>query len=98
MLRFFILVVFALLEVAAAPAITVSVTLAPYAKMVRKIAGDRVDVVTLVPANANPHSFEPKPDALKKFFKRESQSPGGEPFRRDFFYFGTRRTRASARG
>lgn len=67
MLRFFILVVFALLEVAAAPAITVSVTLAPYAKMVRKIAGDRVDVVTLVPANANPHSFEPKPDALKKF-------------------------------
>ena len=41
MLRFFILVVFALLEVAAAPAITVSVTLAPYAKMVRKIAGDR---------------------------------------------------------
>ena len=30
MLRFFILVVFALLEVAAAPAITVSVTLAPF--------------------------------------------------------------------
>ena len=52
---------------AATPELTVSVPLAPYAKIVNKVAGDLVDVVTLVPKNANPHTFEPKPDILKKF-------------------------------
>lgn len=51
----------------AAPALTVSVLLSPYEKIVREIAGESIDVVTLVPKNANPHTFEPKPDILKKF-------------------------------
>lgn len=68
MFRFaFFLVLFAASFCAAAPRLTVSVTLAPYAKMVRKIAGDSVDVVVLVPKNANPHTFEPKPEILKEF-------------------------------
>ncbi len=49
------------------PALTVSVLLSPYEKIVREIAGEFADVVTLVPKNANPHTFEPKPDILKKF-------------------------------
>lgn len=52
---------------AASPVLTVSVPLSPYAKIVQKVAGDLVNVVTLVPKNANPHTFEPKPDILKKF-------------------------------
>lgn len=47
--------------------LTVAVTLAPYANIVRAIAGDKMDVLTLVPSNANPHTFEPKPAVLKKF-------------------------------
>lgn len=49
------------------PVLTVSVPLAPYAKMVRKIAGERALVVTIVPKNANPHTFEPKPENLRMF-------------------------------
>lgn len=52
---------------AASPVLTVSVPLSPYAKIVQKVAGDLVNVVTLVPKSANPHTFEPKPDILKKF-------------------------------
>ncbi len=51
----------------AAPALTVSVLLAPYERIVREIGGASVEVVTLVPKNANPHTFEPKPDILKRF-------------------------------
>ena len=67
MFRIALFLLFAVSFCAAAPRLTVSVTLAPYAKMVRKIAGDSVDVVTLVPKNANPHTFEPKPEILREF-------------------------------
>ena len=49
------------------PKLVVAVPLAPYAKIVRAIAGENVEVITLVPSNANPHAFEPKPAILKKF-------------------------------
>lgn len=67
MFRIALFLLFAVPFCAAASRLTVSVTLAPYAKMVRKIAGDSVDVVTLVPKNANPHTFEPKPEILREF-------------------------------
>lgn len=53
----------------AAPKLSVAVTLAPYAKIVQEIAGENADVVTLVPPNANPHLFEPKPNTLRAFSK-----------------------------
>lgn len=49
--------------------LTVAVTLPPYAKIVREVAGENVDVVTLVPPDANPHTFEPKPSTLREFSK-----------------------------
>ena len=53
----------------AEPKLSVAVTLAPYAKIVQEIAGEKVNVVTLVPPNANPHVFEPKPNSLRAFSK-----------------------------
>ena len=53
----------------AEPKLAVAVTLAPYAKIVQEIAGENADVVTLVPPNANPHLFEPKPNTLRAFSK-----------------------------
>ena len=53
----------------AEPKLSVAVTLAPYAKIVQEIAGENADVVTLVPPNANPHLFEPKPNTLCAFSK-----------------------------
>ncbi len=67
MFRLVLLLLLAVSVGFAAPELTVSVPLAPYAKIVNKVAGGLVDVVTLVPKNANPHTFEPKPDILKKF-------------------------------
>jgi len=45
----------------------VAVTLQPYAKILQEVGGDRVEVVALIPPNANPHTFEPKPKTLKEF-------------------------------
>lgn len=49
--------------------LTVAVTLQPYAKILAAIGGDRIDAISLIPANADPHSFEPKPATLKEFAK-----------------------------
>lgn len=49
--------------------LTVAVTLQPYANVVQEIGGDLVDVVTLLPPGADPHTFEPKPSTLKEFTK-----------------------------
>lgn len=54
---------------ASAAKLTVAVSLQPYANIVKNIAGDRVDVVTLLPPGADPHTFEPKPQSLKEFAK-----------------------------
>lgn len=40
--------------------LVVSVTLAAQEELVRSVGGDRVDVVVLLPGNADPHSFEPQ--------------------------------------
>lgn len=49
------------------PKNVVAVTLQPYAKILREVGGDRVEVVALIPLNANPHTFEPRPATLKEF-------------------------------
>ena len=43
------------------PALKVVVSLAIFADFVRQVGGDRVDVFTLIPAGADPHTYEPAP-------------------------------------
>jgi len=45
--------------------IRVGVTINPYVEFVRKVGGDRVDVVVLVPPGADPHTFDLTPSAIK---------------------------------
>lgn len=49
----------------------VAVTLQPYAKIAQEIGGERISVITMIPPNADPHSFEPKPASLKTFSKAD---------------------------
>jgi zinc transport system substrate-binding protein len=39
----------------------------PIADMVRQVGGEHVDVTTVLPAGASPHTFEPRPSMLIKF-------------------------------
>jgi len=50
---------------AEAEKIRVGVTIDPYAEFVRKVGGERVDVLVLVPPNADPHTFDLTPSAIK---------------------------------
>ena len=38
----------------------------PLADMVEKVGGEHVDVTTIIPAGASPHTFSPKPSQVKK--------------------------------
>lgn len=49
--------------------LTVAVSLQPYANVVHEIGGGEVQVVTMLPPGADPHTFEPKPASLKEFAK-----------------------------
>ncbi|MFI5396344.1 MAG: metal ABC transporter substrate-binding protein [Candidatus Binatia bacterium] len=49
----------------AAAAVRVVATIFPVADMVRQIGGELVDVATLLPAGASPHTFEPTPDQVR---------------------------------
>lgn len=62
---------FALLAVSTASAakLTVAVSLQPYSSVVHEIGGEQVDVVTMLPPGADPHTYEPKPASLKEFAK-----------------------------
>ncbi len=62
---------FALLAVSTAFAakLTVAVSLQPYSSVVHEIGGEQVDVVTMLPPGADPHTYEPKPASLKEFAK-----------------------------
>ena len=46
--------------------VRVVTTLPLFAGFVREVGGDRVDVTSLVPAGADPHTFEPSPRDVKK--------------------------------
>ncbi len=45
--------------------INISVTLSPFADLVKQIVGDRAKINTLVPPGSNAHSFEPSPVDIK---------------------------------
>ena len=49
----------------AAAAVRVVATIFPVADMVRQVGRDAVDVVTLLPAGASPHTFEPTPAQIR---------------------------------
>lgn len=61
---------------------TILVTIPPYAYLVEKIAGQTVDVQTLVPPGANPHIFEPTPRQVESAFGSKIWFTIGDPFER----------------
>lgn len=66
MKRIFLLAVaaFFALCVPARAKLLAAVSIAPQAAFLKQIAGDKVDVVVMVPAGADPHTYEPKPQQL----------------------------------
>ncbi|KHK02717.1 metal ABC transporter solute-binding protein, Zn/Mn family [Desulfovibrio sp. TomC] len=66
------LLILGLLFMAAGPAqakLLAAVSIAPQAYFLRQIAGDRADVVVMVPAGADAHTYEPKPRQLAELAK-----------------------------
>lgn len=53
--------------VSAKDKLVVAVSIAPYATMLKAVAGDEIEVVTMLPPGADPHTYEPKPKVLKDF-------------------------------
>lgn len=49
--------------------ISAAVTIPPYEYLVKKIGGDKVDVLTSVPVGATPHQFDPKPNLIQTISK-----------------------------
>ncbi len=56
------------------------VSIAPYRFLVERIAGDTFDVQTVVPANSNPHSFEPTSGQVTNIGRCQVWFLIGEPF------------------
>ncbi|MGC7847212.1 metal ABC transporter substrate-binding protein [Desulforudis sp. 1088] len=46
--------------------IIVAASIFPLADITKQIAGDRADVITVLPPGASPHTFEPTPDQVKR--------------------------------
>lgn len=62
-----LLLCWAILFASSAPAeakLLAAVSIAPQAYFLKQIAGDRVDVLVMVPAGADAHTYEPKPKQL----------------------------------
>ena len=53
------------------PRVKVVTSLAIFADFVRQVGGDRVDVSTLVPAGADPHTYEPAPSRVAELAKAD---------------------------
>src|SRR3712207_5104305 len=49
--------------------LTVAVSIIPEETFVKSIAGDLVNVVTMIPPGQSPETFEPTPDLLERFSK-----------------------------
>jgi zinc transport system substrate-binding protein len=58
----------------------VIVSVSPYDTFVKSIAGDTLDVRVAVPANYNPHLFEPTPKQMEGFQRATIWFGIGEPF------------------
>lgn len=53
-------------KASAAERLKIGVTLHPYYSFVANIVRDRADIVPLVPAEANPHGYQPQPEDIKR--------------------------------
>lgn len=62
---------------------TAIVSVSPYNTFVSSIAGDTVNVKVAVPANYNPHLFEPTPKHMENFQKASIWFGIGEPFEKN---------------
>lgn len=51
---------------ASAKKLKIGITLHPYYSFVSNIVGDRAEVVALIPAEANPHNYQPQPDDITR--------------------------------
>src|SRR5690554_1206567 len=49
--------------------IVVAVSIVPQETFVKQIAGDLIDVVTMIPPGSNPENFAPSPQQLQDFSK-----------------------------
>src|SRR5689334_19103754 len=47
------------------PKLKVVTTVAPHADLIREIAGDRVDLVQMIPDGTDSHTFEPRPSDVR---------------------------------
>lgn len=61
----------------------VFVTLAPQKEIVERLGGDRVQVMVLVPAGADPHTFEPSPAHMKTLAASSLFFPIGVPLEKN---------------
>ncbi|OQX00246.1 MAG: hypothetical protein BWK74_00080 [Desulfobacteraceae bacterium A6] len=68
--RYFYLLVFLYTALTAFPCfgekLQVAASIFPVADMVKQVGGDHVEVITIIPPGASPHTFELKPGVLKK--------------------------------
>ncbi|MFP5258114.1 MAG: metal ABC transporter solute-binding protein, Zn/Mn family [Acidobacteriota bacterium] len=64
-----VLGVFLALAAPAQAGLLVAVSIAPQAYFLKQIAGDRADVVVMVPAGADAHTYEPRPRQLAELGK-----------------------------
>jgi len=62
----------------------ISVSIAPQRYFVERIGGEYVDINVMVPAGADPHSFEPKPSQMKKISKSEIYFATGIDFEKSW--------------
>ena len=60
--------------------ILVAVSIPPQAWFVSQIAGDKADVLILVPPGQNPHNYEPTPKQIKSFSKAKAWILSGAEF------------------
>ena len=63
---FFLFILLALSTGLEAATLKIASTLLPVSDMVREIAGDSTDVLTILPSGANPHTFELSPQMIKE--------------------------------
>ncbi|OGN63876.1 MAG: hypothetical protein A3E80_03165 [Chlamydiae bacterium RIFCSPHIGHO2_12_FULL_49_9] len=63
-----------------APKPLVLTSIAPYCFLAEKIGGDRIEVQTIVPPNANPHIFEPTSSQTAQMIRGDIWLQIGEPF------------------
>jgi zinc transport system substrate-binding protein len=61
--------------------LNVVVSIVPYADFVKQIGGDKVNVEILIPANENPHTFEPSPTSIKLIENADIIFKVGHPFK-----------------